>query len=223
LIYAMARRIQWRFEMNYPVMATAFLAVSACAFGQQLVVTAEGHHGDAPPEVIKDDVSVEVNRRPAQVEKWIPLRGDQAGLELYIAIDEGEDTLPGQPFQKPEGLYARSARHHADRPRVPEERRGEYSCASDNRPRPGRESASPSYRGTWRLSQSLHGIPDLVKKWAVSGTRREVLLINRGIDPYYSPPDPQNPYLQKAMGARHKSEGWLTQAARVSSQKSSNL
>ena len=84
--------------MNYPVMATAFLAVSACAFGQQLVVTAEGHHGAAPPEAMKDDVSVEVNRRPARIEKWIPLRGDQASLELYIAIDEGEDTYLGNQF-----------------------------------------------------------------------------------------------------------------------------
>ena len=84
--------------MNYPVIAIAFLAVSSCAFGQQLVVTAEGHHGAAPPEVTKDDISVEVNRRPAQTEKWIPLRGGQAGLELYIAIDDGSDSWLGNQF-----------------------------------------------------------------------------------------------------------------------------
>ena len=43
------------------------------------------------------------------------------------------------------------------------------------------------------------GISDLVKKWRASGSRREVLLISSGIDPYYSPPDQQNPYLRKAI------------------------
>ena len=42
------------------------------------------------------------------------------------------------------------------------------------------------------------GISDLLKKWPAAGARREVLLITSGIDPW-SPPDPQNPYLQKAI------------------------
>ena len=42
------------------------------------------------------------------------------------------------------------------------------------------------------------GISDLVKKWPARGARREVLLISSGIDPW-SPPDPENPYLQKAI------------------------
>ena len=78
--------------MNYPVLAAAFIAVSASAFGQQLVITAEGHHGAAVSEVMKDDVSIVVNRRSARIEKWIPLRGDQASLDLYIVIDDGEDS-----------------------------------------------------------------------------------------------------------------------------------
>jgi hypothetical protein len=42
------------------------------------------------------------------------------------------------------------------------------------------------------------GISDLVKKWPAADARREVLLISSGTDPW-SPPDPQNPYLQKAI------------------------
>jgi hypothetical protein len=45
--------------MNYPVIAIAFFAVSACAFGQHLLVTAKGRHGGVPPEVTRGDVSVE--------------------------------------------------------------------------------------------------------------------------------------------------------------------
>jgi hypothetical protein len=42
------------------------------------------------------------------------------------------------------------------------------------------------------------GISDLIKKWPANGGRREVLLISSGIDPW-SPPDPENPYLQKGI------------------------
>ena len=42
------------------------------------------------------------------------------------------------------------------------------------------------------------GISDLVKKWSAADARREVLLISSGIDDW-SPPDPQNPYLLKAI------------------------
>jgi len=41
-------------------------------------------------------------------------------------------------------------------------------------------------------------VSDLVKKWPAAGARREMLLITSGIDPW-SPPDPQNPYLLKAI------------------------
>ena len=47
---------------------------------------------------MKDDLSIEVNKWPVQAGKWIPLRGDQAALELYIVIDDGEDTNLGSQF-----------------------------------------------------------------------------------------------------------------------------
>lgn len=186
--------------MTYPIVAAAFLAASACAFGQQLVVTAEGHHGVAPPEVMKDDVSVEVNRRPAPVAKWIPLRGDRAGLELYIAIDEGDDSdlgnqfrslkdfIHGQPGTARIGLaYLRNGAANIVAPLTTDH---DQVAKALRLPiaEPG-ISASP-----------YMGISDLVKKWPASGNRREVLLISSGIDTYYSPPDQENPYLLKAIG-----------------------
>ena len=185
--------------MNYPVIATAFLAVSACAFGQQLVVTAEGHHGTAPPEVTKDDVSVEVNKHPAQVHDWVPLRGDHANLELYIAIDDSEDSdlgnqfaslkdfISGQPATSRIGLaYLRNGAANILVPLTTDHDKIEKAFRLPLA-EPG-VSASP-----------YMGISDLVKKWPASDSRHEVLLISSGIDPYYSSPDPQDPYLEKAI------------------------
>ena len=184
--------------MGYPVMGLAFFAVSAGAFGQHLIITAEGRHGAVPPEVVKDEVSVEVNKKPVRIEKWIPLRDDQANLELYIVIDDGEDSdlgiqfgslkafVNGQPATTRIGLaYLRNGSANvvapltADRAQIVKTLRLPLG-------QPG-IAASP-----------YMGISDLVKKWPAANARREVLLITSGIDPW-SPPDPQNPYLQKAI------------------------
>jgi hypothetical protein len=184
--------------MNYPVRAVVFLAVSAGAFGQHLIVTAEGRRGTVPPEVVKDDVSVEVNKRPVRVEKWIPLRGDHANLELYIVIDDGEDSdlglqfgslkafVNGQPGTTRIGLaYLRNGSANI-----------EAALTTD------RAALAKALRlplGEPGIAASPYmGISDLVKKWPAADARREVLLISSGVD-NWSPPDPQNPYLLKAI------------------------
>ncbi len=85
--------------MRYALLALAITAASASAFGQHLIVTAEGNHGAAPPELMKDEVTVEVDKRPAGIKEWVPLRGDEAKLDLYVVIDDGEDTDLGLQFQ----------------------------------------------------------------------------------------------------------------------------
>ena len=126
------------------------------------------------------------------------MRGDQANLELYIAIDDGEDSDLGlqfnslkdfinrQPGTTQVGLaYLRNGSANivapmtADHAQVAKALRLPFG-------QPG-ISASP-----------YMGVSDLVKKWPAAEARREVLLITSGIDPW-SPPDPQNPYLQKAI------------------------
>jgi hypothetical protein len=141
---------------------------------------------------------VEVNRKPAAVRDWVPLRGDQASLELYVVIDDGEDQelgnqfgslrtfLDGQPGSVRVGLaYLRNGAATivtaltADHAAVAKALRIPLG-------QPG-IAASP-----------YMGISDLIKKWPAADARREVLLISSGIDTW-SPADPQNIYLQKAI------------------------
>jgi len=184
--------------MCYSVVALALFAVSTGAFGQNLIVTAEGRHGSPAPAVMKDDVSVQLNQRPASVADWVPLRGDQANLELYIVIDDGADSDLGSQF-------------------------GSLKAFIDGQPRTTRiglaylrygsaEIVSPLTADRALTAKALRlpiaqpgiaaspymGISDLVKKWPAANARREVLLIASGIDPW-SAPDPRNPYLEKAI------------------------
>src|ERR1700760_4009863 len=87
-------------------VAACTLAFTSAAFGQHLIVTAEGAHGAVPPEIRKDEVAVEVNKHEARLEKWVPLRGDEAALQLYIVIDDGADTDLGVQFGAIKGFIA---------------------------------------------------------------------------------------------------------------------
>jgi hypothetical protein len=185
--------------MNYRLVALAFFGVSISAFGQHLIVTAEGHHDSPPPVVLQDDVSVELNKQPARIETWVPLRGNQANLELYIVIDDGEDTDLGlqyaslksfindQPATTRIGLaYLRNGSAYVVAPLTTD-----------------RDQVAKAFRlplGQPGISASPYmGVSDLIRKWPGTNARHEVLLITSGIDPYYVPADPENPYLQTAI------------------------
>ncbi len=184
--------------MRSPVVLAAFFAVSTASFGQQLIVTAEGRHGSPAPEVAQDDISVELNKAPARVESWTPLRGDDANLELYIVIDDGDDTDLGlqyaslksfineQPAATQIGLaYLRNGAAYIAAPLIAD--------------RAQLEKAFRIPLGQPGISSSPYmGISDLIKKWPDTTARREVLLIASGADPW-SPADPENIYLRKAI------------------------
>ncbi len=184
--------------MNFPVTAVAFFAVSAGAFGQHLIVTAEGRRGAVPPEMVKDDVSVEVNKKPVRVEKWIPLRGDHANLELYIVIDDGEDSDLGLQFGSLKAFV--NEQPGTTRIGLAYLRNGSANIAAPlttDRAALGKALRLPLGEPGIAASPYM-GISDLVKKWSAADARREVLLISSGIDTW-SPPDPQNLYLLTAI------------------------
>jgi hypothetical protein len=184
--------------MRYSAIILTVLALSASAFAQHLVVTAEGHRGASPPEVMKDDISVEINKHPARIEQWIPLRGDQAALELYIVIDDGEDSDLGLQFNSLKEFI--NQQPGTTRIGLAYLRNGSASIVAPMTTDHAQITKAVRLPlGQPGISASPYmGVSDLIKKWPAAGARREMLLITSGIDPW-SPPDPQNPYLQEAI------------------------
>ncbi len=172
--------------------------MTSAAFGQHLIVTAEGQHGAAPAQLNQDDVSVELNRKPARIENWVPLRGNQADLELYIVIDDGEDPDLSLQFNSLKAFIA--AQPATTRIGLAYLRNGSANVVTP--PTAEHAQVSKALRiplGQPGIASSPYmGISDLIKKWPAANARREVLLITSGIDPW-SPADPQNPYLQAAI------------------------
>jgi len=183
--------------MSNRIVPVALLALSS-ALGQNIVVTAEGHHGAAPPEITRSEITVVVGKHPAHVEEWTPLRGDRAALDLYIAIDDGLDTDIGSQFQTLKSFIAEQPEStHIGLAYL---RNGEALIAGPVSS--SHEQAARALRlplGDPGISASPYiSISDLIKKWPATGDRREILVISSGIDPY-SPADPLNPYLQTAI------------------------
>jgi hypothetical protein len=175
------------------------IAPAGVASGQRLIVTAEGHDRAVPPEVSRDSISVEVDKRPAKVQEWELLRGANAALQLYIVIDDGTNTdvasqfgdlkkfIEGQPASTQIGLaYLRNGAVEIVAPMT-----GDRAALE-------KKLRIPLGQPGIAASPYL-GISDLIRKWPAADARRQVLLISSGIDPFYSPPDPQNPYLLKAI------------------------
>jgi len=184
--------------MRYSIVACAFFAICAAAFGQNLIVTAEGHHGSAPPEVTRDDVSAEVNGHPARIAAWVPFRGDQAALDLYIVIDDGENADLGIQFRSLKAFM--NAQPGTTQVGLAYLRYGSASIAAPLSADHAQVAKAlrlplgePGIAGSPYVS-----ISDLVRKWPADGARHEVLLISSGVDPY-SPRDPLNPYLLTAI------------------------
>ena len=182
--------------MQNLLVPAVLLAFSGAAFGQNIIVTAEGHHGAAPPEIGRNEITVRVGNRPAQVEGWTPLRDKP--LDLYIAIDDGLDTDVASQYNSLRSFMAEQPA--STRIGLVYLRNGEALTAaaltSD------RQQVAKALRlplGEPGISGSPYvSIADLMKKWPATGARREILLISSGMDPY-SPADPLNPYLLSAI------------------------
>src|SRR5438067_10319783 len=86
---------------------TLFFAILLAMTGRQsiaqgipvhMIVTAEPHHIQDVPTINREDVIVYQGKDRVRATGWVPLKGDRAGLQLYIVIDDGVDTSVGTQF-----------------------------------------------------------------------------------------------------------------------------
>jgi hypothetical protein len=178
--------------------------LAAAALAQdtgKLIVTAEPK-GHEQATIQRDDITVEIDKKPARVLSWTPLRG--APLQLYIVIDDAESTdlslqypdlknfINAQPASTQIGLaYLRYGSAE-----LVQQLTSDHASVANALRMPLEQvgiDASPYI-----------AIEDLIKKWTPGDARREVLLISSGIDPYYLTPDLADPYLVQALDAAER-------------------
>ncbi len=190
-----------------PAMLLVFVAFAFAASSQresdgvpvQMVVTVQARHGSDVPVIYAEDVMVYEGKNSSEVTEWVPLQGSNAGLDLYVLIDDAANTssvglqlealrkfINAQPATTAIGVgYMR------------------YGTAviaqelTNDRVRAARALRLPT--GDAGASASPYfSISDLIKRWPQTGKRREILMITDGFDRFYGT-GAANPYVETAI------------------------
>ena len=178
------------------VLAVLFPALSAYAQAPTssgnvpitTVVTALGPKYTAPPAISQSDVSVYSGKDKQNVIAWVPAQGDKANLELAIVIDDSDRIDIGNQisdittFIKSQPKSCGVAVFYASNGTV----QAASQFSTDH------EAVAKSVRlplGRVAAYSSIYlSLMDLIKRWPVTGARREVLLMADGIDRFRGDP-----------------------------------
>lgn len=169
------------------------------------VVTVLGPNFSSPAPIEKQDVNVYTAKNRSEVISWIPAKGDKAGLQLAILIDDADsptalgthfnefkDFITSQPATTQVGLYyavAGSAQAAA-----PFSTDHEAVAAKLRLPLGRFAGDSPSV---------YLSLQDLVSHWPANDMRHEVIVIASGVD--YLDPGLDSPYVSNAVEKIQKS------------------
>jgi hypothetical protein len=66
----------------------------------QMMVTIGHHYGHEPPVLTLDDLTVTETFEALPITNLTPLRGDRAGLELFLPVDNCSNCEPGSNFEE---------------------------------------------------------------------------------------------------------------------------
>ncbi len=163
-----------------------------------LIVSVEAKQGKEVPTVHKEDVRVYQERDRLKVQDWIPLRGEQAGLELFMLIDDASDTstvgaqlddlhkfIDGQPPTTSVAVgYIRFGAVD-----VLQSFTTDHALAA--------KALRLPLGSAGGMASPYLAITDLIKRWPESPNRRGIFMVSSGIDALQ--PGPVNSYLDQAI------------------------
>lgn len=146
-----------------------------------MTVTANVAGNKRMPEINREDIVVRQGKSRLEVTEWVPARGDRAGLELFILIDDNADSrialqyddlrefINAQPASTLIGVgYMRNATVQ-----IAQDLTANHALAARALRMP---FGYPGAYGSPYLS-----VVDLMKSWPVDQNRREVIMVTDGI------------------------------------------
>jgi hypothetical protein len=164
----------------------------------RMVVTVETPHGSNPPVIQREDVMVYEGRDRDKVTNWVPAQGTDAGLELFVLIDDSSSTSLGSQLDdvrqfidaQPASAKIGIAYMHNGIAEVLQNLTADHAQADKALRLP---LGMPGINGSPYFSLS-----DLIKRWPESLDRREVLMVSDGIDRFWGS-GPGDPYVDSAI------------------------
>jgi hypothetical protein len=154
---------------------------SANSIPVTITVTANVASNKRMPEILREDVLLQQGKNRLQVQEWIPARGNRAGLELFILIDDAVDPrlamhydelrefVQTQPASTLIGIgYMRNGTVQ-----VAQQLTNDHVLVAQALRMP---------LGSYGAFRSPYlSVIDLMKNWVVDENRREVLMITDGV------------------------------------------
>jgi len=177
---------------------SAQVAAPSAGVPVHMVVTVEARHGKDIPVIHREDVKVYQGHDRAQVTDWLALRGDHAGLELFLLLDDGSDTGLGLQLEDLRKFI--NAQPVTTAIAVGYMRNGTVNIAQNFTT--DHALAAKALRlplGSPGASASPYfSVVDLIKRWPEGPARHEILMISDGIDRFYGG-GPSDPYVDSAI------------------------
>jgi hypothetical protein len=161
------------------------------------VVSVEAKHGKDIPVVNREDVRVFQGHDRLQVTAWIPMKGDQSGLELFVLIDEASSTDVALQFDDVRRFM--NAQPSTTAIAVGYMENGMVRIVQNftkDHAQAGKALRMPL--GFWTgLSSPYLSIVDAIKRWPETPARRAIFVVSDGIDPMQ--PGTMDSYLADAV------------------------
>jgi len=192
------------------LIAAGTLAMAARAFpeatagqgaGQAVVTVLPKKNMEAPVNILQQDLQVKVNGKESSVTNWVPLRGQNDGLELVVLIDDSARASVGEQLKDIanfiQGLptnakvavgYMENGRAALVSPLSTDHAQVAHGLHLPN----GQAGSSGS---------TYFSLSDLAQHWPSTDrtVRHEVVLITDGVDNYNRSYDPNDPYVLAAV------------------------
>lgn len=192
------------------LLSAIFFVVSASALAQQepafpgtkasIVVSAEARHGAIVPTLRADDVIVTQGKQRDQVISLEPLLNSQAGVQVFILIDDSLSTSDLGPKlndirdfinAQPPSVQVGVAYMRNGTALVAQNPSKDHALAAKALRLPTGESAGGA--------SPYFSLGDLIKRWPQTNAARQVVLISDGVDPYWDGFSLDDPYVNEAI------------------------
>jgi len=147
-----------------------------------MVVTASSVGDDPPPEVSMRDVQVSQGRQTVQVTGWTPARGDHAGLNLFLLIDDASDRSLGSQLNELRNFI--SAQAPTTLVGVGYMRNATVLIAQDftNDHAAAANAVRIPMGNTGAFGSPYPSVIDMMNRWPKHPNRRVIVMVTDGID-----------------------------------------
>jgi len=152
-----------------------------------MVVTVQSHRGSDPPLINEGNLTVYQNRARAKVTESVPLRGDRAGLELFLLLDDSPNVTQRTQMEdirrfilaQPRTTKVGVAYMQTGGSRIEQGLTSDHALAAEALHLPLAQLASSA--------NPYLSLSNLMENWPVGESRREILMISNGVDALGNP------------------------------------